>query len=101
VGLIEVDRVHPEPVERGVQFLLDGLPREPARVGVVVVHLEVTLRRDDALLAVARQGLAEDALGLAPRVHVRGVEEVDTQVAGAFDEFDPGGLVEDPVAPVA
>jgi hypothetical protein len=51
VGLVDVDCVHPQAVEAIVEFLFDRFPREPPRVGVVVVHLEVTLRGDDRLVA--------------------------------------------------
>jgi hypothetical protein len=45
-----------------LELLLDGLPGQPAGVRVVLVHLEVALRRDDRLLALAVQGIPEHAL---------------------------------------
>ena len=84
-----------------LEFLLDGFPGEPAGVRVVLVHLEVALRRDDGLLALALEGFAEDALALAPGVHVRGIEEVHAEVERAVDECLALLFVEHPVAPVA
>jgi len=100
VNLVEVEGVHSEPVEAGVQLLLDGLPGETAGVGVLVVHLEEHLRRNDHLLTSAFEGIAEDTLGFAQRVHVGGVEEVDAQVDGAVDDGVALLLFEHPLAPL-
>jgi len=51
-------------------------------------------------LAVALQRLAEDALRLAVRVHVGGVEEVHPEFERALDDRFPLLLVEDPLAPI-
>jgi len=77
VDLIQVDRVHPEPIEAVLQLLFDRLPREPARVRVRLVHLAVHLGGDGEPVAVVLGGehVAEDRLALAVRVDVRGVEE--------------------------
>jgi len=62
VNLVQVERVHAEAVERRVEFLLDGLPREATGVGVVLVHLEEHLRGDDHLVPTAIERVPEDAL---------------------------------------
>jgi len=100
VELVQVDRLHAQPIEAVFELLFDRLPREPAGVRVRLGHLEVRLRGDDALLAVALQRLAEDALRLAVRVHVGGVEEVHPEFERALDDRFPLLLVEDPLAPI-
>ncbi len=101
MDLVEIDRLHPEPFTAGREFLLDGLPGESLGVRVVLAHLVVHFRRDDRLLAVALQRLAEDPLGLASRVHVRRVEEVDPEVDRAVDDLLALLVFQNPLAPVA
>ena len=62
VSLVEIDRLHTQSFTTGVEFLLDRLPGEPARVRVLVVHLEEALRRDDHLVSSTFEGITEDAL---------------------------------------
>ena len=63
VDLIEVHGVHAQPVERVVEFLVDGLSREAARVGVVVAHLAPDLGGDHLCVAVVLgERVAEDSL---------------------------------------
>jgi hypothetical protein len=45
------------------------------------------------LVALARDELAQDGLGLAPRIDVGGVEEVDAGVAAALVEGARRGLI--------
>ena len=101
MGLIEVDGIYPEPVEGVLEFLLDGLPGEPLCVGVVVVHrIEDLGGEHQPVAVVARERVADDALGLAPGVHVRRVEEVDPEVHRFVDDLLAFVLVEHPLAPV-
>ena len=78
VALVEIDVVGVQPCKRRVDLLQHLLPRQPA---VGVRHRAEELRREH--VGVARtvpQHLAEELLGLAARVHVRRVDEVDADV---------------------
>jgi len=98
VDLVEVDSVHPQSVERVGEFLLDGLSRQALRVAVLRRAGPADFGRDDLFVpVVVGQHVSEDLLGLARRVDVRRVEEVDTQVDGALDEFARLVLVEHPL----
>ena len=98
VALVEVDVVGPQPVERGVELLVDLLAREPA---VGLGHREVDLGGEDVVLAdEVREDLAPGRLGGPHAVDVGGVEEVDPGVergAGAglgVLALDPGPVCE-------
>src|SRR6202043_3898872 len=77
----------------------DPAARVPLLVGVVA-HRAVHLgRQDDMLAPAAGQRLADDLLGLAARVDVGGVDEVDPRVERPVDDAD--ALVVVGVAPLA
>src|SRR3954469_14334557 len=99
VDLVEVDVVHAEPLQRGVDGGEDVLAREPAPVRARR-HLPVHLGRDHRLVArqEARHEPARGHLARAARVDVGGVEERDAALDGAADDRLRGGLVEDPGA---
>ena len=74
VALVEVDIVRAQAREREVDLLEDLLAREAA----VAVDREVELCRQHVRIArPIRQRPAEEFLGAAARVDVRGVDEVD------------------------
>lgn len=100
VNLVAVYRLAAEAVDRCGELLPERLPREPARVRVRRVHLEVPLRRHHRLVAAARERLAQHPLGLAVRVRVGGVEKRDPELQRALDEFAPLGGRQHPVAPL-
>ena len=78
VALVEVDVVGLQPLQRGVDLLVDLLAREAA---VAPAHREVDLGRERERVArVAGEDLAPGALGRAAAVHVGGVEERDAGV---------------------
>ena len=81
-GTVEVD-VGAEAPQRGVELLRHLRPREAA---VAVTHREVELRREHVRVArPRREQLAEELLGRAAPVDVRGVDEVDPELEGAID----------------
>ncbi len=88
VDLIEVDVVDAEPAQAVVARGHDPAPRVPLRVGVLA-HLAVHLRGEDHPVPLGlRQRLPDDLLGLAERVDVGGVDEVDAGVEGGVDDAD-------------
>jgi hypothetical protein len=64
-----------------------------------LAHAAVDLGREHDVVAPVLQRLADDLLGLAARVHVGGVDEVDPRVEGAVDDLDRVVVVR--VAPAA
>ena len=104
VGLGAVDLVEVDPVRlEAPQAVLDRARDPAARVAElvrIVAHLAVELGgQHDVVALAARQGLADDLLGLAARVDVGGVDEVDPGVERGVD--DPDRLVVVGVAPGA
>ncbi len=85
VHLVEVDVVGAEAAQR----VLD-LAGDPAAAVAGAVrslpHRPVELRRQHHVVATSGERLADDRLGLAARVHVGGVDEVDPGVEGAMDD---------------
>ena len=85
VGLIEVDVVGAEALQRAVDGVKDVL------LGEVLAHLpgggadDADLRGDDDLVAPPRQDDAEQRLAAAEAVAVGGVEEGDAELARAPD----------------
>src|SRR3954454_18574929 len=99
VDLVEVDPVGAEAAQAVLDLGDDPAARVAELVGVVA-HGPVDLGgEEDAVAPPAGQRLADDLLGLAARVDVRGVDEVDPRVERAVDDRD--GLVVVGVAPGA
>jgi len=83
VEVEDVDAIRVQAAQAG----LDGSHEVKARgapIGRRLAGGEVRLGGDHQLVAVAFDELAQDALGLAARVDVRRVEEVDARVAAAL-----------------
>ena len=81
VGLVDVDVVGPQPAQRAVDRLEDVLAGQAAVVGALRAGGPVDLGEDlQALPPLPGERLAEDALGLAVRVDVGGVERRDPGV---------------------
>ncbi len=88
MDLVEVDVIDAEALEAGVDGGHDVLAREAAVVGRVAHGVE-DLGGNHQLFAAGlelAQQLAGDALALAERVDVGGIEEVDAGFDGAADE---------------
>ena len=84
-----------ESLQRCVDLLQDLGPRQAP---VLVTHREVQLRREHVRVArAASQHAAEELLGGATPVHVRGIDEVDAEREGAIDARQ-GAVVADPAA---
>ena len=90
MDLVEVDPVGAQAAEAVLHLAHDPAPRV-AELVRVVAHRAVHLGGQHHVVAPALQRLADDLLGLAARVHVRGVDEVDPGVERAVD--DRGRLV--------
>jgi len=90
VGLVEVDRLHPQAIEAVRELLLDGLPREPARVRVLV-HPPVDRGGDDLRVPVVvrQSSLPKD---MQPRRMRETVMPVEPSVVYSMR----GPLVQDP-----
>ena len=88
VDLVEVDPVGAEAAQAVLDLADDPAPRVAELVGVVA-HRAVDLGREDHVVAAAAgERLADDLLGLAARVDVGGVDEVDPRVERAVDDRD-------------
>ncbi len=88
VDLVEVDPVGPQPAQAVLDLEGDPPPGVAAVVGPVTHH-PVELRREHHLVAAATgEGPADDLLGLALRVDVRGVDDVDARVERAVNDRD-------------
>ena len=85
--LVQVDVVGAEAAQAVLDLLHDPPPRGPSLVGVVT-HGCHELGSQHHTVAPALEGLADDLLGLAERVHVGGVDEVDARVDGGVDDAD-------------
>ena len=80
VDLVEVDVVGAQPAQAVLALGHDPAPRVALRVGVLA-HGAVHLGGQDDLVPLdLGQRLADDLLGLAERVDVGGVDEVDPRV---------------------
>ena len=79
VDLVEVDPVGAEAAQAGFALLDDPAARV-AELVRAVAHRAVHLGREHDLVAAAFERLADDLLGLAARVDVGGVDEVDAGV---------------------
>ena len=88
VDLVEVDPVGAQPAQAVLDLLDDPAARVAELVGIVA-HLAVDLGGQDRVVTPAPgEGLAHDLLGLAARVDVGGVDEVDARVEGPVDDVD-------------
>ena len=88
MDLVEVDVVGAEAAERAVDRRHDVLARQPAVVGSSLIGIEDLGGDDDDCRACAKSFSARPRTSSrrAERVHVGGVEEVDAEFEGAFDE---------------
>src|SRR5690606_17615894 len=87
VHLVEVDVVGAQAPQAVLAGPHDPAPRVAGPVGVGP-HGPVELGGDHQVVAPAGDGLAQDLLGLAGRVDVGGVDEVDAGVEGGVDDGD-------------
>ena len=98
MDLVQVDPVCAKPAQARI-----ALPHEPttcvATLVDVVPHRPVGLRRQHDPVTPILESLADDLLGLAPRVDIGGVDEVDPRIEGAVD--DPGRVLVIGIAPGA
>ena len=85
VHLVEVDPVGAEATQRVLDLAHDPAPAVARHVRALP-HRPVELRRQHDVVATPGQRLADDRLGLAARVHVGGVDEVDPGVEGGVDD---------------
>ncbi len=85
VGLVEIDVVGAEALERSIDRVKDVFPREVFLQRAVAHPHDADFRGDDDALPGARQHDAEERLAAAEAVGVGGVEEVHAEVAGAAD----------------
>ena len=96
VHLVEVDPVGAQPAQRVLDRAHDPAAGVAAAVRVLA-HRVVELGGEHDVVAAAREGLADDLLGLPGAVDVGGVDEVDAGVERRVD--DPDRLVVVRVAP--
>jgi hypothetical protein len=94
--LVEVDPVGAQAPQRVLDLGDDPAARDAAAVGIVT-HRPPELRGQHDVVAPPLQGLADDLLGFAGGVDVRGVDEVDPGVERAVN--DAGRVVVVGVAP--
>jgi hypothetical protein len=88
VHLVEIDPVGFQAPQRRLDLAYHPAARVPGLVGVLA-HRAVELRSEHHVLApAAGERLADDLLGLAARVHVGGVDEVDARVERSVDDPD-------------
>ena len=87
MDLVEVDIIHAEPVQAGVDLAHDCLARQAAAVRTGT-HPAIHFGRDDHLVAAGEvlDSPAEDLLAAAERITVRGVEEIDAAFECPLDE---------------
>ena len=99
VDLVQVDPVGAEPAQAVLDFAHDPAARV-AELVRVVAHRAVHLGREhDVVAPAAGSALPDDLLGLAARVDVGGVDEVDARVERAVDDPDALVVVRLPQAP--
>src|SRR6185312_3343095 len=99
VDLVEVDPVGVQALQRRLDLADDPAAGVAELVGVVA-HRPVDLGgEDDVVAPPSGQRLCDDRLGLAARVDVSGIDEVDARVERAVDDADAVVVVL--VAPVA
>ena len=87
VGLVQVDVVGVQPAQAVLDLLHDPPPRRTPLVGVVA-HGRHELGGQHHAVAPPLERLADDLLGLARRVHVGRVNEVDARIEGGVDDAD-------------
>ena len=73
--------------------LRDDPPPRVAAAVRTVAHLHVHLGREHDVVAPSLEGLADDLLGLALRIDVSGVDEVDPGIERRVDDPDRLGVV--------
>src|SRR5204862_6411839 len=87
MDLVEVDIIHAEPVQAGVDLAHDCFARQAAAVRTGA-HPAIYLGRNDHLVAAGEilDSPSEDLLAAAERITVRGVEEIDAAFECLLDE---------------
>ena len=92
--IVQVDVVHPEPLQRSVATLPD-VSRVAAHApeGAVLAAHVAELRRELHVVSPARYGLADELLVRERPVHVRRVDKGDAEVDGPLDRRDRFTLV--------
>jgi hypothetical protein len=97
MDLIEVDVIHAEPGQAGVDLDKDRLARQPGAIGARA-HAAVNLGRDYHFVAPRKipNRPAEDLLAVAERVAIGGVEEIDAGFERLLDERSAFLFVEAP-----
>ncbi len=91
MDLVQIDPIRPEAAQT-VLHLVDD-PAAGVALGIrILAHGRVTFGgQHDVIAPATGQGLADDLLGLAGRIHVGGVHEVDARIEGPMD--DPGRVL--------
>src|SRR5215471_18988371 len=87
--VVEVDHVDAEPLQAGVARALDvgGTAVDEIALAVWALNLP-ELRREDSLAAAGLERAPQQLLVVSPAVHVRGVDEIDSEVERAMHDVD-------------
>ena len=102
MNLIEIDVVHPQAPQAVVDGMHNMLARQPAVIGIVA-HWHVYLRGDDHAVAPRPkvfQGAAEDFFAFSDRIHVGGIEVINSEFQRLADEWPRLFLFEHPRPPL-
>ena len=82
MDVIKVDVIEPQSLEAGVERLGQALAMNPGRIRIACSRNRIGIfGGDDEAFAVARDEPPDDALALAPHVHVRGVDEIAARLS--------------------
>ena len=102
VDLVEIDIIGSEAAEAVIDGMHDVLARKPALVGIVAHRVE-HLGGDDHAVARGSEILErapQNFLAHAQRIHVGGIEKVDSQFQRALDKRPALRLLQNPLAPL-
>ena len=102
VGLVEIDIVRFQALQRGIDPIEDVLAGKPASVRVVRHGVANLGGHDDFVPGgVFEKRAPQDGFALADGIEIAGVEKIDAAVQRLFDNGPAIGVVEHPFAPVA